>query len=69
MLTSWVLMAWVGTTSNFLILAETWALVDCQTTKAQWRAELDAHIQLSCVTDLREGRSQYRRRNDIGVAK
>lgn len=69
MLTTWLLVAWVGTTSNFLVLTETFTRADCLTAQSQWRAELDDHVQLSCVTDLREGRSQYRRRNDMGVAK
>lgn len=69
MLTTWVLVAWVGTTSNFLILSETFTQTDCQATQARWRDELDHHVQLSCVTDLREGRSQYRRRNNLGVVK
>jgi hypothetical protein len=59
MLKPWLLIAWVGTTSNFQILHETWTEELCVKEKNVWMIILSNHIKLECVQDLREGRSEY----------
>jgi hypothetical protein len=59
MLKTWLLIAWVGTTSNFQILHESFTHEHCRQERQVWQQAVDAHVQLDCVQDLREGRSQY----------
>jgi hypothetical protein len=59
MLKTWLLIAWVGTTSNFQILHESFTYEQCVEERNVWMLILDRSIQLECTQDLREGRSQY----------
>ena len=59
MLKTWLLIAWVGTTSNFQILHESFTYEQCVAERRVWMLILDRSIQLQCTQDLREGRSQY----------
>jgi hypothetical protein len=59
MLKTWLLIAWVGTTSNFQILHESFTYEQCIEEKNVWMLILNRSIQLQCTQDLREGRSQY----------
>lgn len=59
MLKTWLLIAWVGTTSNFQILHESFTYQQCVEERRVWMLILDHSIQLECTQDLREGRSQY----------
>jgi hypothetical protein len=59
MLKTWVLIAWVGTTSNFQILHESFTYEQCVEERNVWMLILNNSIQLECTQDLREGRSQY----------
>ena len=59
MLKTWLLIAWVGTTSNFQILHESFTYEQCVEERRVWMLILDRSIQLECTQDLREGRSQY----------
>lgn len=59
MLKTWLLIAWVGTTSNFQILHESYTYDHCQQERNVWILVLNNQIRLECVQDLREGRSQY----------
>ncbi len=61
-LTTWVLVAWVGTTSNFMILHEAFSYKSCIEEKNVWQLVLKSEIQLECVENLKEGRSNYQRR-------
>jgi hypothetical protein len=58
---TWLLIVWIGTTTNFQILHETWNQDLCERELAVWSIMLDnvANRNLECVQDLREGRSQY----------
>lgn len=58
---TWLLIVWIGTTTNFQILHETWSRELCERELAVWSIMLDsvANRNLECVQDLREGRSQY----------
>lgn len=61
MLKPWLLVVWIGTTSNFQILHETWSQELCQKELEVWSIILNNVVNrnLECVQDLREGRSQY----------
>jgi hypothetical protein len=59
MLKTWLLIAWVGTTSNFQILHESFAYEQCIEERNVWMLILNNSINLECTQDLREGRSQY----------
>jgi hypothetical protein len=61
MLNTWLLIVWIGTTSNFQILHETWSQELCERELAVWSIILNNVVNqnLECVQDLREGRSQY----------
>ena len=58
---TWLLIVWIGTTSNFQILHETWSKELCMQELAVWSIVLNNVVNknLECVQDLREGRSQY----------
>ena len=58
---TWLLIVWIGTTSNFQILHETWSQELCEKELAAWSIVLNNVVNrnLECVQDLREGRSQY----------
>lgn len=62
MLKTWLLVAWVGTTSNFMILHESFTFESCVEERNVWMLILNNKIQLECTQDLREGRSQFPRR-------
>ena len=59
MLKTWLLIAWVGTTSNFQILHESFTYEQCVAERNVWMLILNNSINLECTQDLREGRSQY----------
>lgn len=59
MLKTWLLIAWVGTTSNFQILHESFTHEACIAERNVWMLVLNNQIRLDCVQDLGEGRSQY----------
>lgn len=59
MLKTWLLVAWVGTTSNFQILHESFTYEACMKELAVWQLVLMNRTELECVQDLKEGRSQY----------
>lgn len=59
MLKTWLLIAWVGTTSNFQILHESFTYEQCVEERNVWMLILNNSINLECTQDLREGRSQY----------
>lgn len=58
---TWLLIVWIGTTTNFQILHETWSKESCERELAVWSLVLNNVVNknLECVQDLREGRSQY----------
>jgi hypothetical protein len=59
MLKTWLLIAWVGTTSNFQILHESFTYEQCVEERNVWMLILNNSINLECTQNLREGRSQY----------
>jgi hypothetical protein len=59
MLKTWLLIAWVGTTSNFTILHESFTKESCEEEKKVWMTILNNQMKFDCVQDLKEGRSLY----------
>jgi hypothetical protein len=59
MLKTWLLVAWIGTSSNFTILHEAFTYDKCVEEKNVWMLMLNNNIKLDCVQDLKEGRSLY----------
>lgn len=59
MLTSWILIAWIGTTTNFVILHVDLTEKGCIDEKNVWMLVLNNNAKLECVTDLKEGRSLF----------
>lgn len=62
MLKTWLLVAWVGTNSNFMIVHESFAYESCIEERKVWQLILKREIKLECVQDLKEGRSLYPKR-------
>jgi hypothetical protein len=70
MLKTWILVAWVGTTSNFSILHEAFSYEKCIEEKNVWVLILNDQVKLNCVQDLKEGRSLYPSRSgSYGLVK
>jgi hypothetical protein len=59
MLIEYFLIAWIGTTTNFQILERHFTIESCQESRKVWLATMNNHINLTCISDFREGRSQY----------
>ena len=59
MITEWLLIAWIGTTTNFVILHIGFTEKDCIEEKKYWALTLNNNANLECVTDLKEGRSLF----------
>lgn len=55
----WLLIAWLGTTTNFSLLSIHFSLDQCQAKRVEIQKNFDSKITLVCVQDFREGRSQY----------
>lgn len=64
----WLLIAWIGTTTNFVPLEFHVNQSLCQRALEAWRSEnsLTPGVHLQCVQDFREGRSQYPSRSGSG---
>jgi hypothetical protein len=57
----WVFIAWIGTTSNFVVLDSHVSRPLCESALQTWREQnsVTPGLHLQCVQDFREGRSQY----------
>lgn len=64
----WLLIAWVGTTTNFVPLEFHWNQSLCQRALETRRSEnsLTPGVNLQCVQNFHEGRSQYPSRPGSG---
>ena len=70
MFTEWLLIAWIGTTTNFVILHIGFTEKGCIEEKKYWELTLNNNANLECVTDLKEGRSLFPSRSfNHGLAK
>ena len=70
MITEWLLIAWIGTTTNFVILHIDFTEKGCIEEKNVWMLVLNNNAKLECVTDLKEGRSLFPKRSgSTGLVK
>ena len=70
MIREWLLVVWLGTSTNFSLQGIYWSLEDCARARHDLSTKLDADYVVVCTQDMREGRSQYPRRGgDAGLVK
>ena len=66
----WLLVIWLGTSTNFSINSVYYNLSSCDSARAELAKTLDDRFTLVCTQDMREGRSQYPSRGmGVGIAK
>ena len=70
MLKEWLLIVWLGTSTNFTLQGVYWSLEDCARAREKLTQQLSSDFQISCTQDMREGRSLYTPRGgDMGLVK
>jgi hypothetical protein len=70
MIREWLLVVWLGTSTNFTLQGVYWSLEDCVRARSKLAATLGADFQVVCTQDMREGRSAYPPANaNVGVVK
>ena len=60
MIREWLLVVWLGTTTNFTLQGVYWSLEDCARARQDLVSTLPKDFVAVCTQDMREGRSQYR---------
>jgi hypothetical protein len=66
----WLLVIWLGTSSNFMVKDVFWNLEECDRARESLAATLGAEYVVICTQDMREGRSRLARRGSgIGIVK
>lgn len=66
----WLLVIWLGTSSNFMIQDVFWNWEDCNRARLALLQTLSSEFVTICTQDMREGRSQYPSRGvAVGVVK
>jgi len=70
MLREWLLIIWIGTTTNFTLISHHWSREHCELEQQRLTREInDARYRAECLQDFREGRSLYEPRQQFkGVA-
>jgi hypothetical protein len=66
----WLLVIWLGTSSNFMIRDVFWNWQECDSARRALLPSLSSEYVLVCTQDMREGRSQLPPREPgIGIVK
>lgn len=66
----WLLVIWLGTSSNFMIRDVFWNWEQCNRARQDLLHSLSPEHVVVCTQDMREGRSQYPKSSmGVGVAK
>jgi hypothetical protein len=66
----WLLVIWLGTSSNFMVSDVFWNREQCNRAREALLPTLGTGYVVVCTQDMREGRSQYPKSSlGIGVAK
>lgn len=66
----WLLVVWIGTSTNLQVVEQHWTEPTCQNRAKEVQAELGESFTVACTQDLKEGRSQLPKRGvGVGVAK
>lgn len=58
MLHEWLLIVWLGTSTNFMLYGIYWNIDDCNRARLDLASQVDKNYVLVCTQDMREGRSQ-----------
>jgi hypothetical protein len=70
MIREWLLIVWLGTSTNFSIQGVYWSLEDCARSRHDLSTNLGAEYVVICTQDMREGRSRYSARpGSSGIVK
>ena len=59
MIREWLLVIWIGTTTNFTLQGVYWSQEDCVRARDEIVTRLRSDFVAACVQDMREGRSAY----------
>ena len=55
----WLLVVWLGTTTNFTFLGYFWSLQECELQRKILSSQIRDPYVMVCTQDMREGRSNY----------
>lgn len=66
MITEWLLIVWVGTTTNFTLLSWHGSEKSCLEARQEIAANFKAPLVVECASDFREGRSRLQSRGYQG---
>lgn len=70
MLQEWLLIVWLGTSTNFMLYGIYWNFDDCNRARLDLASQVDTNYVLVCTQDMRQGRSNYPGRpGSAGIAK
>ena len=70
MIREWLLVVWLGTSTNFSLQGMYWSLEECAGARQQLAQRLTVDFVVTCTQDMREGRSVYPARpGSSGIAK
>jgi hypothetical protein len=71
MIKEWLLVAWIGTTTNFTMISSHPTQSACDQARAAWlEANPGSVVTVICTQDMREGRGQLpSRRGSQGLVK
>lgn len=59
MIREWLLVIWLGTTTNFTLGGVFWSLEQCIQARDETLRTVTSDFQVVCTQDMREGRSAY----------
>lgn len=59
MIREWLLIVWLGTSTNFTLQGVFWSQEECHRARLELAQDLGPEFTMVCVQDLREGRSSY----------
>ena len=63
MIREWLLVVWLGTSTNFSLQGAYWSQEECNRARLELARGLAPEFVLVCTQDMREGRSQYPQRS------
>lgn len=70
MLREWLLIVWLGTSTNFTVQGTYWSLSECQQGQKNLIENLGAKFVVVCTQNLKEGRSELPKRGiGVGISK
>jgi len=61
-LKEWLLIVWIGTSTNFTLLEYHYSFETCNEARERLKEDFVPPLILECRSDMREGRSKYSKR-------